>query len=66
MVIDGANHLSFGGGLGARSEDTTRCVKLASTAFWDAYLKGSADAKKYLQSEQLLKDAKGKCTFDKK
>ncbi len=66
VVIDGANHLSFGGGLGARSEDTTRCVKLASTAFWDSYLKGAADAKKYLQSDQLPKDTKGKCTLDKK
>jgi predicted dienelactone hydrolase len=66
VVIDGANHLSFGGGLGARSEETTRCVKLASTGFWDAYLKGSADAKKYLQSDQLPRDTRDKCAFDKK
>lgn len=65
-VIDGANHLSFGGGLGARGRDITEVVKLCTTHYWDAYLKDSAAAKRYLQSDELVQDAGGKCTFEKK
>ncbi|MFM8933460.1 MAG: alpha/beta hydrolase family protein [Gemmataceae bacterium] len=57
VVIDGANHLSFGGGLGARSGNVTDSVKLCSAHFWDAYLKKSAVSKKYLQSEKPGKEA---------
>lgn len=66
VVIDGAHHLSFGGGLGARGSDITDVVKLSSTHFWDAYLKDSGPARKYLQSNRLIEDAGGRCTFDKK
>ena len=66
VIIDGANHFSFGGGLGGRGGGVTDIVKLCSTHFWDAYLKDSEAAKKYLQSDQLVEDADGRCTFDKK
>ena len=66
VVIDGANHLSFGGGLGARSSDISDVVKLCSTHYWDAYLKNSDSAKKYLQSDNLIKESGGKCAFEKK
>jgi predicted dienelactone hydrolase len=66
VVIDGANHLSFGGGLGARGSAPTEVVKLCSTHYWDAYLKDSAAAKKYLQSDQLVRDSGGKCAFERK
>lgn len=66
VVIDGANHFSFGGGLGPRSTVPTAVVKLSSTHFWDAYLKNSTAARKYLQSDQLVKDANGKCKFERK
>jgi len=66
VVIDGANHFSFGGGLGARGEEITDIVKMCSTNFWDAYLKDSEAAKKYLQSDDLIKDAGGKCALEKK
>lgn len=66
VVIEGANHVSFGGGLGARGADIVACVELASTHFWDAYLKDSAAAKEYLQAGQLAEDTNGKCTFEKK
>lgn len=66
VVIDGANHLSFGGGLGPRGSDITDVVKLASTQFWDAYLEDSAPARKYLQSDALPGDSGGRCTFEKK
>lgn len=64
VVIDGANHLSFGGGLGPRSSAPTEVVKLCSIQFWDAYLKDSAAAKKYIQSDRLVKDSGGKCAFE--
>ena len=66
VIIDGANHLSFGGGLGGRGGDITDTVKLCSTHFWDAYLKDADVAKKYLQSDKLVKDAGGKCAVEKK
>ena len=64
VVIDGANHLSFGGGLGPRASAPAEVVKLCSIQYWDAYLKDSAAAKKYLQSDRLAKDSGGKCAFE--
>ncbi len=66
VVIAGANHLSFGGGLGTRGGDITDTVKLCSTLYWDAYLKDSEAAKKYLQSDKLVNDASGKFALEKK
>ena len=66
VVIDGANHFSFGGGLGERSSDVTDVVKLTSTLFWDAFLKDSQTAQDYLQSDHLLRDAGGSYTFERK
>jgi len=66
VVIEGANHVSFGGGLGARGSDITDIVKLCSTHYWDAYLKNSEDGKEYLQAERLVKDAGGKFAFERK
>ena len=66
VVIDGANHFSFGGGLGVRSSDVTDVVKLTSTLFWDAFLKDSKTARAYLQSDQLLEDAGRSYAFQKK
>lgn len=66
VVIDGANHFSFGGGLGERSSDVTDVVKLTSTLFWDAFLKDSQTAQDYLQSDHLLEDAGGSYGFERK
>jgi dienelactone hydrolase len=66
VVIDGANHLSFGGGLAGRGGDITESVKLCSTHFWEAYLKDSPASKQYLQSDQLVKDAGSKFTIERK
>jgi predicted dienelactone hydrolase len=66
VVIEGANHLSFGGGLGLRTTDITDVVKLCSTVYWNAYLKKLEVAKKYLQPDALVKDSDSKCTFEKK
>ena len=66
VVIDGANHFSFGGALGMRAGEITDIVKLCSTNYWDAYLKGSPSAKEYLRSNKLPRDTSGKCVFEKK
>ena len=66
VVIDGANHFSFGGGLGVRSSGVTDVVKLTSTLFWDAHLKDSKTARAYLQSDQLLEDAGGSYSLERK
>jgi predicted dienelactone hydrolase len=65
LFIEGANHMSFitpGTLLPSHSErggaifDYTNS---ASLAFWDAYLKGNAQAKSYLQSDALEKSSRG-------
>jgi len=66
VVIDGANHFSFGGSVGRLGGDFSESVKLCSTHFWDAYLKNSEVSKKYLQSDKLAKDAGGKFVIEKK
>ncbi len=59
VFIEGASHLSFGGGLGGRSSGTTDLVKAAALAFWDAYLKGDAKAKASLHTGDVLKGFAG-------
>ena len=66
VVIEGANHVSFGGGLGIRGNGITDIVKLCTTHYWDAYLKKSDAAKDYLQSDKLVRDAAGRCTIETK
>ena len=66
IVIEGANHGSYGGALRMRGGAATEIVNLSTTKYWDAYLKNSEEAKEYLQSGKLLKDFAGKCTLDKK
>jgi len=41
-------------------------VKIATIAFWDAYLEGDTRAKAYLESDALTKYAKGTVTIDRK
>lgn len=56
LSIEGANHVSFGGGpsgsrlraLGGRMEQFTPLVKTSTLAFWDAYLKDDNKAKEFL------------------
>jgi dienelactone hydrolase len=66
IVIEGANHMSYGGALRIRGGGVTEIVNLSTTKYWDAYLKNSQEAKEYLQSGKLVKDFAGKCTLDKK
>lgn len=66
VVIEGANHVSFGGALGPRGSTITDIVKRSTTHFLEAHLKGSEQAKAYLQSDRLVTDAAGKCTLERK
>jgi predicted dienelactone hydrolase len=65
VFIEGANHMSF---ITARTLVPSRATQgeailgytnSASLAFWDAYLKGDATAKTYLQSDALEKSSHG-------
>jgi predicted dienelactone hydrolase len=65
LFIEGANHMSFITPrtlLPGRAEpggDIFDYTNSASLAFWDAYLKGDARAKSYLQSDALDKSSHG-------
>lgn len=61
LVFDGGDHMVFGGHvLGGRRPETARDreiqrhVKAATTAFWDATLKGNAQARQWLREEFKL------------
>jgi len=66
VVIEGANHFSFGGRFGERDNAIVTTVKKCSTHFCDAYLKGAASAQNYLQSEKLLLDCGNISIYDRK
>jgi predicted dienelactone hydrolase len=78
VYMEGANHFSFSGRIPRRAlllgdrvdrakEDRIYdYVKIATTAFWDAYLKGEPDARKYLQSDALEEYSKDDVKLYKK
>lgn len=71
-LIQGANHMSFISGrtgLSARGDQGKSMFSYtssASLAFWDAYLKNDASAKRYLQSDALSKSANGKVQLSRR
>lgn len=66
LVLEGAHHFAFGDSQGwkarRRNPKHHPTIQKISTRFWDAYLKGHADAKGWLQSEQVRQD----CDLDPK
>lgn len=66
LIIEGANHFSFGGGpaqgglLGRGADAFSPLVKASSTAFWDAYLKNLPEAKGFLKADGGLVKFAGK------
>jgi len=66
VVIEGANHFSFGGRLGPRSSGVTDAVNGLSTHFWDAHLKDSQASREYLQSERPARESGGAYVFEHK
>lgn len=74
VFIDGADH-GFGGIARSAARLVTRrgddprhreYVKTAGLAFWDAYLKGKADALAYLKSDGLQRFSEGGITLTRK
>jgi predicted dienelactone hydrolase len=65
VLIEGANHMSFitartlAPNRAAQGEAILGYTNSVSLAFWDAYLKGDAKAKAYLQSDALEKSSHG-------
>ena len=64
LVLDKAEHSAFSerglpGDKDKRNPNHHRALLALSTAFWDAYLKGDARAKQYLQSDALEKSSHG-------
>jgi hypothetical protein len=64
LTLDGADHMTFAGRLAPRpgDEEFQKQIRLACTAFWDAYLKDDAAAKKWLNDggfKQELGDGGG-------
>jgi predicted dienelactone hydrolase len=56
LVLDDAEHSAFGdrplpGETGKRNPNHHRVILALSTAFWDAYLRGDADAKAWLEGD---------------
>jgi hypothetical protein len=47
-----------------RGEAILRYTNSAALAFWDAYLKGDGEAKKYLRSDALTTLSKGTAKLD--
>jgi predicted dienelactone hydrolase len=73
LIIEGANHFSFGGGpaggglLGRGADAFSPLVKASSLAFWDAYLKDLPEAKAFLKADGgLVKFAGKKAEFSVK
>ena len=76
LIVDGANHVSFGGGPGGAARVgagiggstvavATNFVKTSSTAFFDAYLKGDRSAQAFLD-HGLAKFVGAKATATKR
>jgi predicted dienelactone hydrolase len=81
VVIEGASHLSFTGRAaepgasparrkGAASADEEvaifRDLKVASLAFWDAFLRDDSAAKAFLESDALAKETGGKAKIERR
>jgi predicted dienelactone hydrolase len=66
VVIEGANHFSFGGRLGVRSSHVTDMVNTFSTYFWDTHLKDSKVSREYLQSDRPTLESDGAYVFERK
>jgi predicted dienelactone hydrolase len=68
LWIEGAHHFTFGDGRAGQKIDPfmRQMTKIATLAFFDAYLKNDQAAKAFLQSDGIEKMGKGKIKFYKK
>jgi predicted dienelactone hydrolase len=68
LNFTGGDHMIFSGRLQRDERDTEfqRQIRLASTAFWDAYLKDDPAAKKWLNDGDFARGLGDEGTFEKK
>jgi dienelactone hydrolase len=68
VELEGGRHMGFAGPRagGGIQDEVFQCAKLESLAFWDAYLKKDAQAKRYLSSNALRKFSIDGATFSSK
>jgi predicted dienelactone hydrolase len=72
LLIEGANHMSFisanriSAARQSQAEAILGYTNSASLAFWDAYLKGDASAKAYLESDRLEKQSNNAVQLDRR
>ncbi|MBY0457842.1 MAG: hypothetical protein K2V38_10925 [Gemmataceae bacterium] len=71
LVLDGAEHSAFGdrplpGEGGKRNPNHHKAILAVTTAFWDAYLRDSADAKKWIDGDDTRKVLEKDDTWQKK
>jgi dienelactone hydrolase len=68
LILAGADHMTFSGRLRADpgDDDFQKQIRLASTAFWDAYLKDNLAAKKWLDEGGFNEALGEKGSFEKK
>ena len=68
VIFNGADHMTFSGHLIPRASDAPfqRLICIASTAFWDAYLRGDGAAKDWLYNGGFAKLLGDQGTFEKK
>jgi predicted dienelactone hydrolase len=67
IVLDGGGHMTFTGILAKAGTEPAvlyETVKVASVAFWDAYLKNSEKAEAYLHSPALVDFSNGKAQLN--
>lgn len=69
VFIQGASHMTFTGlpaEMGRQPEALFGIARIASVAFWDAYLKESKNAKTYLPSDALETYSRGAARLKRK
>lgn len=69
IIFYGGDHIIFSGrprllGNGRKDAEFHKLICVASTTFWDAYLKNDAAAKKFLADGGLKKELDGQATFE--
>ncbi|MGB8850747.1 MAG: hypothetical protein WCC76_13600 [Candidatus Acidiferrales bacterium] len=68
LLLDGGTHMTFTGmpaQAGLQPKILFETVKVSSLAFWDAYLKDSEQARKYLNTSALADFSGGKATLER-
>jgi predicted dienelactone hydrolase len=68
LVFEGGDHMVFSGRKGGEAKDARfrELIRMSSTAFWDAYLRGDAQARAWLEGEGFRRALASDGTFARK